>query len=486
MTAPTFPMPRLRRALLACCLTAVLSSPALAREAAPAKLPVAAMSQTTALETFDLVWKQVDESSYRVGDSGLDWDEVRTGYRPRAQQAKDPAALREVLQEMLDLIGDSHFVVIPEAAMALRAADTKADAGDEATDPAGTGRYGTGLDVRLVDGQLLVTDVEVDSPAAAAGIAPGWALASLKDQALAPMLTEIAALDSEPARQRARIVLQAGLQSALDSRDGTTPLPMVLVDGQGKSRTFALVPQPRRGEPMQVPMLPPAWLQVEAGPRPLADGGCAGVVQFNLWVPVVADRLDAAFPQLRDCRGLIIDLRGNPGGVMAVMMRVAGHFVTEPTTLGTLTTGDTTLNFRALPRKVTADGMLVRPYTGPVAVLVDQLSMSTSEMFASGMQAVGLARVFGTQSPGMALPARTVRLPTGDLLMYAFAQYSDPLQRRIEGLGVAPDVAATPDRKTLLAGRDPALDAALDWITTAADGTATSATPRVSTKEKNR
>jgi carboxyl-terminal processing protease len=183
---------------------------------------------------------------------------------------------------------------------------------------------------------------------------------------------------------------------------------------------------------------------------------------------------------------VVLDLRGNPGGVMAVMMRVAGHFVSEPTTLGTLTTGGTSLNFRALPRKVTADGTLVRPYTGPVAVLVDQLSMSTSEMFASGMQAVGLARVFGTQSPGMALPARTVRLPTGDLLMYAFAQYSDPLQRRIEGVGVAPDVAAMPDRKTLLAGRDPALDAALDWITTGADGTENSATPRVSTKEKNR
>jgi carboxyl-terminal processing protease len=485
---------RLPRTLLACMLAAGLAGPVWARETAAVEPPVASVSQATALASFDLVWKQVDESDYRVGKSGLDWDQVRTRYRPRAQKATSPAELRGVLQEMLDQIGESHFVVIPQAATALQsAAADAAGAGNPAAGDAGAGigRYGTGLQVRLVGGRLLVTEVEPGSSAAASGIAPGWALTTLEGQALAPMLAEIAALDSEPARQRARIVLQAGLQSSLDSRDAATPVAMGLVDARGRARTLSLAPQPRRGEPMQVPMLPPSWLQVDAGTRPLTGGGCVGFMRFNLWVPAVADRLDAAFAQMRDCRGVVLDLRGNPGGVMAVMMRMAGHFVTEPTTLGTLTTGGTALNFRALPRKVTAEGTLVQPYTGPVAVLVDQLSMSTSEMFASGMQAVGRARVFGTRSPGMALPARTVELPSGDLLMYAFAQYSDPLERRIEGVGVIPDTPAEPDRKTLLAGRDVAFDAALRWINdTAADAgadrTALPPTPRTSTKEQHR
>src|SRR5690606_34806758 len=108
---------------------------------------------------------------------------------------------------------------------------------------------------------------------------------------------------------------------------------------------------------------------------------------FNVWVPDVATQLAAQFDRIDACAGIVIDLRGNPGGVMATMMSIGGYLVEQPTAIGTLTTGNATLNFRAFPRKVTAEGQLVQPYTGPVAVLIDGLSASTSEMFAAGLQA---------------------------------------------------------------------------------------------------
>jgi carboxyl-terminal processing protease len=99
-----------------------------------------------------------------------------------------------------------------------------------------------------------------------------------------------------------------------------------------------------------------------------------------------------------------------------------------------------------------------------VAILTDRLSASTTEIFAAGMQGVGRARLFGETTAGMALPALMVRLPTGDVLMHAFADLTGPDGTRIEGTGAVPDETIPLTRKALLAGSDPPLDAALEWI----------------------
>ncbi len=90
--------------------------------------------------------------------------------------------------------------------------------------------------------------------------------------------------------------------------------------------------------------------------------------------------------------------------------------------------------------------------------------MSTSEIFAGGMQKLGRARVFGETSAGQALPALSLRLPGGDVLVHAFASYTGPGGEPFEGRGVVPDETVPPTREALLAGSDPALDAAVRWI----------------------
>jgi carboxyl-terminal processing protease len=106
----------------------------------------------------------------------------------------------------------------------------------------------------------------------------------------------------------------------------------------------------------------------------------------------------------------------------------------------------------------------VRPYAGPVAVLTDAMTASTSEFFAGGLRQLGRVRVFGEPTAGQALPAWALKLPNGDVLMHAVADFTGPRGMRWEGEGVTPDVPAPPTRAALLAGRDPALQAALEWI----------------------
>jgi C-terminal processing protease CtpA/Prc len=82
------------------------------------------------------------------------------------------------------------------------------------------------------------------------------------------------------------------------------------------------------------------------------------------------------------------------------------------------------------------------------------------------MQSLGLVRVFGQQTMGQALPALFSRLPNGDVLIHAYADFVTADGTRLEGRGVIPDQVVPLERAQLLTGRDGTLDAALAWFDT--------------------
>ena len=94
------------------------------------------------------------------------------------------------------------------------------------------------------------------------------------------------------------------------------------------------------------------------------------------------------------------------------------------------------------------------------------MTASTSEIFATGMQLIGRARVFGERSAGAALPALMERLPSGDVFVHAVADFTDPKGNRVEGAGVVPDEIVGLSTQALSDGRDTALEAAMRWINT--------------------
>jgi carboxyl-terminal processing protease len=216
--------------------------------------------------------------------------------------------------------------------------------------------------------------------------------------------------------------------------------------------------------------LPPLPATFEYERRTLADGRCVGVIHFEYWLPPVMPVLDRAVDSLRTCAGIVLDLRGNLGGVAGMMMGVSGHFLAEPRTLGTMRTRGEEMRFVANPRRATDAGVAVEPFAGSLAILVDGLSASTSEMFAAAMQALGRARLFGERTAGQALPAMATRLPNGDVLMHVVADFVSPDGSRIEGHGVYPDEPVPLTRADLAVGRDAPLAAALRWIEQARAG----------------
>jgi carboxyl-terminal processing protease len=381
----------------------------------------------------------------------VDWLALKDELRPRAAAATSTAALRAVLEDMVGRLGQSHFAVIPREL---------ADTLDPGREPEGAVVGDLGLDTRLIDDTLVVTSVEAGSPADSAGIRPGWVVMRIDKDSVARVL---AALRRRSSRLKPPFVLWSWAQARMNGTVGSV-CTLELRDAANRARTVGMTRRPQPSEPVKFGNLPTFFARAADHTVRTPAGRAVGWMEFNFWMAPLLSQLDDAVDRFRGLDGIVIDLRGNRGGLGAMISGLAGHFFTTRTLLGTFQTRRATLQIRANPRLARRDGTRVEPYAGPVAILVDETSGSASEVFAGGMQAVKRARVFGETSVGGVLPAVTDRLPNGDVLYHAFAEFVTATGVHLEGRGVVPNVPAPLTRADLLAGRDPALDAALAWI----------------------
>ncbi len=447
-----------RRALWVCVSLSVAACgskpstvPAPPAAAAPAAVEGPAIARELALATFDSAWSRIANTHYDTTFRGVDWAGVRDELRPRAASSRTVDALRDVVREMLGRLGESHYALIPGEVSP--PSEQRASAENDGD---------VGVELRLADGEVVVARVDPGGPAAAAGVGPGWVVEAIDDRNLGERLTRLRALEGSGEYRLALTQFLWFANGVLEGPPGST-VRVVARDRQDQTRELALGRRTRPGQPVRLGNLP--TMVADLSHRRVTVGEqCVGVIQFNIWMAPIASAFDRAIDELRDCAGIVIDLRGNPGGVAGMVMGVAGHFLTERTPLGLLKSRSGELRLVANPRTVNSSGERVAPFARPLALLVDPLSVSTSEIFAAGMQAAGRARVFGQTSAGQALPAMAVRLPNEDVLMHVIADMTVPNGGRVEGVGVKPDVPVPLKRVDLLEGRDAVLQAAVEWI----------------------
>lgn len=384
-------------------------------------------------ETFDIVWRTVKEKHFDPQFGGVDWDWVREQYAPRAAAAASDRELHALLEEMLGELRQSHCHIIPPEA----ALDDEA-----AADSPG----GVGAEVKFVGGRAVVARVEPESAAARAGLRPGFLITRIDRRPVAELVARLARSAEPPSRKQLR--LARAVQSRLGGEPGSE-VRLTYLDGRDREREAALTRGRLKGEfSPALGNFPPQYTDFES--RRLADG--LGYIRFNIFVPLVMEKVRAALRELGDAPGLVIDLRGNPGGLGGMSSGIAGLLCSQPGSLGTMRLRKGYTNFAIFPQP--------DPYPGAVAVLLDGASASTSEIFAGGLQELGRAVIVGERSMGAALPSIFQKLPTGALFQFAVADFKTPKGVLIEGRGVIPDVEVKLDRASLLGGRDPQLEAA--------------------------
>ncbi|MBU8922983.1 MAG: hypothetical protein KOO63_14290 [Bacteroidales bacterium] len=391
------------------------------------------------VESFENVWQVVNDTHWDQEFGGVDWAEVRKTHKSLVAAASTQAEARKFIRQALGELGESHFYVIP------------AELYDDMTGGP-RGRGDCGLRLRVIDGRAVVVKVIPGSSAEEAGIQPGWEVLASRDNQLRPFIEELSIeyADSRTITSKLSIAVRGKLRGEVGDE-----LPLRLIDGEEKEYELKLRLTEPSGHKAVFSNLPPAWVDITA--KRLE--GDLGYISLNTFLDptFTMGEFNKAMTQFHDCSGVVLDLRGNGGGIAGMAPGIAGWFMKEKgQRLGKMITRDSHVNLIVRPRS--------KGYYGPLAILIDGLSASTSEFLAAGLQDLGRALVFGSRSAGAALVANMIRLPNGDGFEYAFADYESTGGSRIEGNGITPDVEIVYVRTSLLAGEDAALTAAIDWI----------------------
>lgn len=407
------------------------------------------------LESFDTIHTTIAEQHYDPQLGGVAWEALGDSLRPLVAQATTMPEAREAMNSLIASLGQSHFVIYPADVYADAAAGLEGEgalAGDE-REHSHSGRDGeTGIEVRVIDGVVLVTGVRAGTPAAEAGVLPGWEITHIGTVQLAPRLEKLAgALEGNIS---ARYILSMSVAARLAGDEGDR-LAILFRDHEGAEQERTLTLGPAEGETFTMGNLPAVriWTRQDVLP------GDIGYFRFNYFMDptTVMGRFNQAMTAWRDKPGVIVDLRGNPGGLGAMAMGMAGWFAAEKgQKLGTMIMRGGELNF-VINRRAGA-------YEGKVAVLIDGLSASTSEILAGGLKDLDLARLFGSRTAGAALPSYIVKLPNGDGFQYAVANYISEGGEVLEGRGVEPHEPVIPGRENLRTEGDPVREAARRWL----------------------
>lgn len=344
---------------------------------------------------------------------------------------KDARLLAEVLEhvrrEYVDRISDQELM---EAAIRGLVADL--DPHSAYLDPeqfdeiriSTTGAYsGVGIEVALDNGVVKVVNPIEDAPAFKAGVLAG---------------DRILAVDDVPVDVK-------NLNDTIDRMRGRIGTPVKI--------TIARGPDPKQLEFT----LARASVQVHSVSQELLEPGY-GYVKITHFSETTTPDLETALAKLKKAsggplRGLVLDLRNNPGGVLEAAVGVSDVFLDG----GLIVSA----NGRAEDAKFSMDARPGDDLDGaPLVVLVNGGSASASEIVAGALQDHHRARLVGSQTYGKGSVQTVMPLSDGHAIKLTTSRYFTPSGASIQQRGIKPDVAVEDPKD----GDDRALHVAMDLL----------------------
>jgi carboxyl-terminal processing protease len=388
---------------------------------------------------FDFVWSTINDRYYNAQLNGVDWNAVRTRYHPLALAATDDDAFWDTLDRMTGELKDAHTRVESPKRVELRKRDESVT---------------LGFGFLPVENRLVISTVNPQSDAWWAGARPGMTLVTIEGEPAMKAYERLKSDTRYDSTDRSRHM--RALRRLLTGEPGTTvAFTFERVDG---SRIDTVLTRRRLTSTPQ------------ASHRLLPSG--YGYIRFTEWTLGVVSRALDAIEELKTAPGLVIDLRGNPGGSAHAVNMVLRRFFMNRTEVGrvlTRTGKPVALFFGAveiikLKQVVEGDP---NAYMGPVVILMNEGSASASELFAGSMQAAGRATIVGRPSCGCLLGyLGYARVPGGAELAYSEVGFVLANNKRIEGEGILPDHPVPIQVADLQLGRDRALEEAQSLLAT--------------------
>jgi carboxyl-terminal processing protease len=313
------------------------------------------------------------------------WQHIKSSYvEPIDDRVLLEAAIRGMISEL-----DRHSAWLDEA----RFKRLEDDA---------LGRYGgLGLRIAIQSDHLQIVDIRPDMPAALAGLRAGDRIVEV----------DRIRLDADNAEQMA-----------------------LALRGPAGSEVELAVVRRQQDRPERIALTRELIRQTSVDWRALDQD--IGLIEIQSFQQSTAAELDRALEELLDAnsiRGLIIDLRGNPGGMVQAAVAVADRFLDQ----GLILASEGRHEGAEQTTLATPGDRLERR---PIAVLIDKQTASAAEILAAALRDQERATVFGERSYGKGSVQSIWPLSNGSALRLTTARYRTPAGRDLEDAGVIPDI----------------------------------------------
>ena len=258
---------------------------------------------------------------------------------------------------------------------------------------------------------------------------------------------------------------QAGLHPgdkviAIDGQDMTgIPPEEVRLKVLGPEGTQVKLTVQREGEsePLEF-VITRARITIRSAEGKMLENGI-GYIDINTFGDRTTQELRAALEEVmaQNPRGLVVDLRNNPGGYLTTAIEVSSEFIEEGIIMYEQY-GDGKRDQYEASGKGQATNV-------PIVVLINSGSASASEILAGALQDYERAKLVGVQSYGKGSVQNRVPLSNDQgAARVTIAKWLTPEERAIDGVGLAPDVYVEMSVEDFQAGRDPQLDAAVETL----------------------
>jgi len=387
-------------------------------------------------------WQAIAQRYYDPRLNGVDWPAVRDKYRPRVAGAQTDAQFYLALKSMVRELNDSHTRVVTPR---------------ESADHRRYAALSTGAALNVIDDQLVIVDVDKDSPAARAGLQRGDVVLAIDSHRFdakffaaarsLPLTGEdIASPEAQPARadEAMRFAQLRAVRRVLQRAPDQPPRAQRVTIGRDGGSAFEVVLQPE-------PLVRPPTVTTLTLPSGVT------VVKLNRFSVRNRGDIERALRAAEPSRALVLDLRGNGGGDYSQFVWLVRQFLPEERHVMTQLTraGD---EVRERPVRLAP---AAQPFLKPIAVLTDRRSGSASELTAVALLEQRDAIVVGESTCGCVVGVSwEYILPGGGGVRVSETGFRSAGGRRMEGQPLAPAIYAPPRLPELRAGRDLALEAA--------------------------
>ncbi|NJR61493.1 MAG: S41 family peptidase [Cyanobacteria bacterium CRU_2_1] len=365
-------------------------------------LPGMARSQT---EVFEEVWQTINENFYDPNFNGVDWNAMRNKYEPLVSQARSREEVAVVINQMLSELNTSHTrFYTPDDPAYYQILGIFSPRSRELQEqvqsflPDGKIEYtGIGIFTKTIEDQLFISAILDGSPAAIAGLQVGDQILSVDGQSFHPIHSF-----ENKADQDVTLLIQRSPEPNSQQEIVVTP------------RVFDATTM---------------FIEAQDASIQVLEQNSKKIGYIHIWsyANEQAQQLleeELLYNQLSETDGFVLDLRDGWGGT--------------PITVLNLYTGrgpSVTSVFRDGTRYISDSH-----WKKPVVMLVNEGSRSAKEILAYGFQQYEIGAVVGTQTAGAVVAGRPFLMQDGSLLYVAIADVYVDGDKRLEGIGVTPDV----------------------------------------------